>query len=412
MKILHVNTGTEGGAAWCVRRINNSLVQQGVDSRMLFAGGANLPEGMKGAIAEPDKELWYSNYVTGKIKHLLMRLPWYMDNEKMTKLLHENNIERLYIHHPYSNYKNLIHHPLVEWADIIHLHWVSGFIDYPSFFKNVKKPIVWTLHDGHPALGLSHYSSDLFPLPAQLRNIDQFCRDVKKRALYKAKYLHTVAISEKMKELCLTSDILKDFPCSLIHNGVDTGVFRPYPIEKTEKEEQERKIFLFSSYDIWDNQKGLERVIEALEMLNDVDKKLIVIGENRNTIQPQASFPIICTGLIKDENVLSKIFSCAVYFIHVSYQESFGQTPLESMACGIPVISTPCGISHELINRFCGVLCKGYNAEAISNGIKDALSHEYNPQQIRNYIVSNYDYTKIANKYVGLYSSIMNKYQY
>lgn len=37
VKVLHLNTFSEGGAALCVIRIDKALVQQGIDSRMLFA---------------------------------------------------------------------------------------------------------------------------------------------------------------------------------------------------------------------------------------------------------------------------------------------------------------------------------------------------------------------------------------
>jgi hypothetical protein len=45
---------------------------------------------------------------------------------------------------------NITKHPLVQEADIIHLHWVANFLDYRSFFKQIQKPIVWTLHDLNP----------------------------------------------------------------------------------------------------------------------------------------------------------------------------------------------------------------------------------------------------------------------
>lgn len=30
---------------------------------------------------------------------------------------------------------DIMKHPIVKEADIIHLHWVAGFLDYNSFFK-------------------------------------------------------------------------------------------------------------------------------------------------------------------------------------------------------------------------------------------------------------------------------------
>lgn len=406
MKILHVNSGTDGGAALCAIRINKSLVAIDVESKMLFANCDRIPDGVEGSIVHPDRDIWYSNPILGKIKHLLMRMPWYMDCEKMEKQVTNCKTYDVFTDIPYSNYTHLAYHPLIKWADIIHLHWVSGLIDYPTFFRKIKKPIVWTLHDEYPAIGLMHFCSEYSPLPVQLRDIDQYCREVKKKALSKNINLHTVAISERMKELCLSSDILNNYPCTLIHNGVDTEIFRPYLVEDAKIMEKHTKVFLFSSYNIWDKRKGLDRIIDALEMV-DIEKKLVVLGDNHGTILPQASFPVICKGLIKDEIELSKIYSSVDYFIQASFQEAFAQTPLEAMSCGIPVISTPVSGASDLIRPFNGVLCKGFDSNSIKDGIMQALAKKYDSQQIRDYIIDKFDYSKIAKQYIDLYTSII-----
>lgn len=409
MKILHINTSTAGGgAAWCAIRINKALCKTGVQSRMLFAQGDILPNGVGGAFAYKDKIVHQrNNIVISKLRHLLMRIPGYMNVEKWDNLIKRANTDKLFIHHPCSNYSNIANHPLVEWADIVHLHWVNDFVDYRTFFKRVKKPIVWTLHDKYPAVGLMHFCSEYSPIPVLLRDIDQYCREVKKKALSKNKNIHTVAISEQMKRLCLSSDILKNYPCTLIHNGVDTEIFRPYLVEDVELTEKDTKVFLFSSYNIWDKRKGLERVIEALDKVDNIEKKLVVLGQNPSSVPPKASFPVICKGLIKDETELSKIYSFADYFIQASYEEGFAQTPLEAMACGIPVISTPVSGASDLIQPFNGVLCNGYDSISIKEGIMQALTKNYNPQKIRDYILERFDYSIIAKQYINLYRSIL-----
>lgn len=404
MKILHINTSQNGGAALCARRINQALIHEGIESKMLFAEGMSMPDGVEGAIAKKDWNIWYANPLLGRIKHLLMRLPWYMDVEKMDLCLERYNTDNLYIHHPYSNYKNIAHHSLVEWADIIHLHWVPAFVDYPTFFRSVNKPIVWTLHDEYPAIGVMHFCSEFSPLPNELKDVDAKCRKIKKNCLLGTSSLHTVAISSKMQKLCLESEILKPFACTRIHNSVDTSIFKPI---YSFGDNKDVKTFLFSSYNIWDKRKGLDRVIEALEMLNGVKKELIVIGKNEGEKIPNASFPITCTGLIHNQVELSTIYSSADYFIQASYQEAFAQTPLEAMACGTPVISTPVSGASDLIHSFNGVVCDGYDSFHIYSGIKEALSIDYDSKLIRQHIINNFDSSIIAKQYVELYNSIL-----
>ena len=56
--------------------------------------------------------------------------------------------------------------------DIIHLHWIGGFVDIPTFFKHVKKPIIWTLHDMNPFQGGFHYKDDVLNYKTYISKFD------------------------------------------------------------------------------------------------------------------------------------------------------------------------------------------------------------------------------------------------
>lgn len=410
MKILHINTSQTGGAALCARRINNALVQAGIDSRMLFAEGNNLPQGVQGAIAIKDDCQWWMKIpiLRGVVWKLICILP-FSNAQKFQEQVFKANKKHLYLHIPYSEYKNIAHHPLVKWADIIHLHWVCGFVDYLTFFQEVKKPIVWTFHDKYPAVGLQHYSSAFYPVPDNLKKLDEYCRKVKRKSLLKANKLYLVAISEMMKNICQNSDVLKGFPVSLIHNGIDGNNFKSYNKIECRKELgliPRATIFLFSGYSIHDPNKGLCRLIEALEKMEIPNKMLVCIGISNEPIQ-EASFPMILTGLLTSYTRLSKYYSAADYFISNSYEETFGQTPLESLACGTPVITTPCSGSHDLINQDNGVVCDDFTVDAMVEGIKLAMSRTYDSERIRKDVINRFSYDKISKQYIDLYKSIL-----
>lgn len=403
MKILHINSGTSGGAALCAFRISDALKHLGIDCKVLVAN--NNPIMNDVVVAEKDVDFWYSKPVFGKIKHLLMRNQWFADYETTEKELENVKsrlIEDLFLSSPLTSYKSIINHPSVKWADIIHLHWVSGMIDYPSFFKRVKKPIVWTLHDMNPAVGAMHFMSANTPIPESLLDLENKYRRIKRKAvLHCSKGLHVVAISEKMKQIIESSDVLKGFPVTLIHNGVDINVFRPIMTRKR------KHVFLFSSFYLWDKRKGLKRVLDALEKIDIPNKELIVIGNNDLSEKYRTTFPVTEVGFVEDQQELAKIYSSVVFFINASYEEGFAQTPLEAMACGTPVISTPCSGAADLIRPFNGVVCKGFDSDAIAEGIMEAVTRRYNPDEIRQYIIDNFRYEKIAEQYKQLYESVL-----
>lgn len=420
MKILHINTLQNAGAAWCAMRLSGTLAQHGVESKMLFAEGNSLPAGIDGAIAERDHCFWERNFFLTRCKHLYNRLPWVMDADKLSIMLKKAlnpPSNGLYLHIPLSFYTNICHHPLIEWADVIHLHWVAGFLDYPSFFKKINKPIVWTLHDKYPIAGLQHYNSKFFPVPEHLNEIDSLCRSIKRNGCQQASDMCIVAISESMMAACETSEIFKDIPCTLIHNGVDTNIFTPKDKQKSRADlwmeydikgisPEEATVFLFSSVRIWDENKGLQRVIDALANIS-CNKILVVVGNNSTDIEPHASFPIICTGLVTDQQELSKIYSSADYFLQASFEETFSQTPLEAMSCGVPVITTPVSGASDLVRSFNGVICSGYSTKEIEEGIDEALSNGYDAETIRSHIVNEFSIDNIATKYLKLYESML-----
>lgn len=413
MKILHINSLLVGGAALCAQRISNALRNEGIDSRMLVAEGESKDYISVASADTTREDPWYSNPLKGKIKHLLMRTPWFWDEEKVKlelKLAQERTTERPYIHIPYSDYKNIVNHPLIEWADIIHLHWVSGMLDYPTFFKHIKKPIVWTLHDSHPAIGLLHYQSEFNKLPLPYTQVNKAVIDIKSGSIKKAKSrMHLVAISKMMQEICSQSQITKDLPTTLIHNGVDCSIFKPsnsFNIRNKYNISEDTIVFLFSSYSIWDKRKGLDRIITALEKLALPNICLICIGDNSEEKLPQTSFRTILTGKIDKQDLLAELYSASDFFIQASYEEAFAQTPLEAMACGIPVISTPCSGASDLIQDFNGIICQGFDAQAIAKGITQALQCKYNRKVIIEYIIKNYSYDIIANHYIQLYKKL------
>lgn len=423
-----MNTLQHGGAAQCAIRICNALRKQGVECRMLVA---EEPESDYVSLAKPDKEIWYSNPLLAKIKHLLLRCKWYNDAEKNDITL--NNIRKelkspLDISHPLSHFRNIVNSPLIDWADVIHLHWVTNLVDYPTFFKNVKKPIIWTLHDMSPLLGLMHYESSNTIPPSELSYLDKKYRQIKSTSLRKATSLNTVAISKVMRQNILKSNAMSHFPCSLIHNGVDTTIFKRH--ENVDYEEklkilnpwggqdiinEDTTIFMFSAYNISEKRKGLENIIAAIEKCECKDKCLIATGKNLSDNDYSASFPIILTGNIESQDMLADLYSVADYFISASYDESFSQTILEAMACGCPVIATPTGIAPEIISSQCGVLVQGYDVQSIIQGINKAITTTFNPAEIRNRIIEQYDYSIIAHQYEELYQKVIDddvKYHY
>jgi D-inositol-3-phosphate glycosyltransferase len=99
--------------------------------------------------------------------------------------------------------------------------------------------------------------------------------------------------------------------------------------------------------------KGIDKVIRALPYLKYIKPRLFIVGEdgNRrgeiNNLKKLAqelgvAGSVNFSGLVDYES-LPVYYNAADVCVFPSYYESFGLVPLESLACGIPVVATNVG---------------------------------------------------------------------
>ena len=154
MKVVHISTSKHGGAGIAAFRIHEALNKFGeIDSYFLQrTDNDDIVNKTYQIKAEIKKENFLS-----KIKRRLNLTNDLEYRNKRNEINKSRNFEIATF--PESSFR-IEDHPLIKDADIIHLHWVADFLNYPTFFKRIKKPIVWTLHDMNPFQGLFHYKND------------------------------------------------------------------------------------------------------------------------------------------------------------------------------------------------------------------------------------------------------------
>ena len=403
MKVVHICTTLEGGAGICARRIVEATKSLGIDTRILVAKGNKQDDVDVIKPVYPWSKIWPIQ----KIQVLLNMFGKWPKTSVLKQRIAKEKKQGPFTC-PITDYTNLAFHPWVKDADIIHLHWVGDFLDYESFFKNVNKPIVWTIHDENPGLGGFHYISWKKAATNSLIRIDDEFIEIKRKAYADAKSMTLVAISTIMAKFFKRNELLKGFPIKIIHNGIDGDAY--IPINKSIAREalsieKDELVFLFAAYHIHEDRKGLKELIEALEKINRSNITLICLGKYNE--RPQTSFNIRCEGFVSNSRLQSLYYSAADYFVMPSFQESFGQTPLEAMACETPVIAFPCGIAPELINDKNGVMCDNYSVDALYLGIKKAISKSFNKEEIRKDVLARFSYDIIAKQYIDLYNEVL-----
>ena len=399
IKVVHICSSLEGGAGLCATRIMQSTSLLGIENYALIKNGTKTENVDIVERKEAGRGLFY---IQKFLHHFHLWPKAVRVNYKIIKAFQNHDISGVFTS-PLTEYKISDHHWISE-ADIIHIHWVGGFLDYDSFFKNVKKPIVWTMHDENAGLGGYHYMLWKNSATPKGMQLEDSMVHIKKEAYRHIKSMQIVAISSMMKDFIIHNSLLHDFPCTMIHNGIDEKLFTLID-RKIAREalniQENRLVFIFVAYNIDDERKGLKILTTVLDSLGLSNITLLCIGNYHNC--PQVSFDIRCEGLITHPRILSLYYSAANFFIMPSFQEAFAQTPMEAMACGTPVIAFPCSGTADIIKPFNGLICKDFTKEALVDAIKKAMNVRYDRNEIRNYIIEHFSYDIIAKQYVQLY---------
>lgn len=407
MKVLHIMSTPYGGAANAALRLHLGLLENNIESKVLTIGTRNdFPEIysyanisrwgwlMNPVIKKNSKDYYFNSLETFKGKSFTP--------EKFTLTTSPYNIES---------------HPLVKKADIINLHWVSEFINIPSFFNSVNKPIVWTLHDMNPFTGGCHYSFDCDQF------IDSSCRNCpqtegiefnaktlaldafkSKQNIYKNKNINIVAPSLWLTRESQKSKLLGAFAHHQIPYGMPDNIFKPLKSEGFRKEFDlplHKKLVLFVADSIDNYRKGIKFILEASKLLS-ADIHFVVVG--KGTFDTE-NFTYL--GEIKDQDKMALIYSAADLFVIPSLADNLPNTVLESLFCGTPVVGFNIGGIPDMVqDGVNGFLCNQISSVALAETIVKALRVNFDREQISEEVHDKYSMTKQAKSYIGIYQSL------
>ncbi len=359
-KILHITNFQTGGAGIAAARLHYALLKQGYESKFLFL-----------EVGKPSETFFkYSNkiYLWKLFLRVLKKLglpPNLEQKNDYSIRKFKRKVEMFsFANTPYTR---LHEHNLVKEADVIHLHWISNFVDFKSFFANIKKPLVWTLHDMNPFQGGFHYEDDKNKWGKALEKIENEQLNIKKNALQNvsSNQLTIVTPSKWMLQLSKQSQLLGKFPHKHVWNGLDTTIFKFLPNKKQPL--QNRKInVLFVAESLHNHRKGFDFVLAILQNAELLAKcNFTAVGEVRTSARiPEISY----IGVIKDEKKISELYNEADIFLLPSREDNLPNSMVESLCCGVPMVGFAVGgLNETIINGKNGYLSKEVTAEGLAN---------------------------------------------
>lgn len=302
----------------------------------------------------------------------------------------------------------------IEWVkeydpDVIHLHNIHGYyINIEILFEYLKtcgKRIIWTLHDCWAFTGHSAYCDAIDcarwktgcsncqqreTYPKSLKDNSTINWQKKKECFNDVPNLTIVTPSNWLKSLVQES-FLKDYHTVVIHNGIDTDVFKPTESDFREKNHLENKMIILGVAAIWEKRKGLEDFIKLSRML-DEQYVIILVGLNEDQ---QKNLPDNLIPINVDNNVgkLIKLYSSADVFVNPTYEDNYPTVNLEAISCGTPVVTYNTGGSSESADCFGAAVPKG-DIKALYSAIKST-------DRLR--LVNNFDKSYMISEYMKIY---------
>lgn len=404
MRVLHIALTDSGGAGMGMMNQHRALCAMGIDSRVLVA--TKRSDDPMVTAMRPNLNLWGSNRYAQFAQRAACRLGICLNAfDRYHHLIY--NVRRKQpadFDNPYSQY-DVAHHPLVEWADVINLHYISGFVDVPSFFGCIKKPVVWTMRDESAGLGGFHYTEAKQKAHSCYAPLENIFLDIKQRAINSCEQLHIVSLSKTMQHFCESIDFLASRPNTIIPNAIS-----PDDYQLHDRTEARRALGIntndiivgFVCCSLGEERKGFSIALDAVRRLNGNGRLLCVGTDNVDIDSPD----IIKLGTINDKRRLSLAYSASDIFLNASSQESFGKTIVEALYCGTPVVSTSVGIAPDIITLSNGCLCAERTPQAIAQAIAQVLATNYRRDDIRRNAITCFAPERVAEQYAKLYSTI------
>ena len=421
MKILNINTFDTGGAAKACLRLHLGLLASGIHSKVLLKQKTNfqIPETYQISLSALENNL--SIRIIRKLTKISQELGIHFkdSNQDILSNLRPRGLE--VYSYPTTDI-DLTKSELYKQSDLINLHLVARFLNYKSFFTRNKKPLVWTLHDQNPFLGVEHFAESHlgidekgYPIKRVVskNEMDIYNRNLKlkKEALQHIPQINIVSPSIWLAKEAQKSELFNNFPISIIPNGVNSEIFKPRD-RRFSREllniPHEKIVILFVADNLSNQRKGFEYLSRALSKILNKNITFVSIGPKNLKHSYQENH--IELGQIHDELLLSIIYSAADVFAIPSLMDNLPNTVLEALMCGTPVIGFPVGgIPDMVIDGENGYLTNDISVVDLIQALTKFIDNPtiFDRIAIRTNAVKKYSLDVQAKAYIKLYQSIL-----
>lgn len=238
-----------------------------------------------------------------------------------------------------------------------------------------------------------------------------------------------VAVSEATRQWHIKQGLDTHRVC-VIHNGVDTDLFRPGKSETTIRAEQgidaESPLVLFVGQ--IGLRKGLDTWLAAAErIVRQVPKAhFLIVGERHSSKQESIDHEAMLVARSNGSPLaghvhwlgrrtdVASLMRQATLLMHCARQEPLGRVLLEAMASGLPAVATDVGGTSEILYSDSLKAClvpsddPAKTADAALRLLLDRQLWQETAVEARQIAVNHFQVSKCVRKLLGLYEELLN----
>ena len=322
---------------------------------------------------------------------------------------------------------------LLKWIDeikpnLIHIHNIHNhYVNVKLFFDYIKThniPVVWTLHDCWSFTGWCayfdyahcnkwingcHNCPNIHEYPyTYFFDLSKSNYKLKKRAFLGVDNLLLITPSQWLADLTRKS-FLKEYPVQVVHNGIDTEIFKPCDSDiKLNLGIQGKKMILAVASG-FSKRKGIDYLIQLPKLLSN-NEVLVIVGllPKQKDLIPQDD-RCIAIGRTKNTKELACYYSAADVFINPTLEDNFPTTNIEALACGTPIITFRTGGSVEPVTDDTGIIVEQGDMNALIDGIRKIYSSpdKYQASKCVAWVNNFCDKEKQYLRYIDIYKSLI-----
>ncbi|MGN0234319.1 MAG: glycosyltransferase [Bacteroidaceae bacterium] len=392
MRILTISTSERtGGGAIAASRLNDALCRNGMKARMLVR----------------DKQ---TDAVTvAQTGNLLPKIA-----ERLDVLMH-NGFRRKSMWQVDTACcgVDILGTREYQEADVVHLHWVNqGMLSLSTLERMVQdgKPLVWTLHDEWPFLGVCHYRGAC--QETECRRCPLMRGSLPHRILWrKRELLQRADVTLVGCSQWITDRAMKALPgvrVQHINNCIPHALYHPIPQQEARRQwhlPMQAHIVLFCSQKVTDERKGMSYLLEAISQVESRNLHMVVVGSGAQQIASRCpGIPFTALGSVSPEQMPS-VYAAADVFVTPSLEDNLPNTIAESMSVGTPCAGFRTGGIPEMISHGeTGYVAEQRDAADLARGIDYVITHSMREAASRK-AAHDYNEGRIAEQYIKIYES-------